>query len=110
MYSSLSSLTHKQETYIMSYANTQPHQEHCFLRFFNKYKSAFTIEKIQIHEKKNHPGCLACTISRTKGSCLASPEKNVRKNNALLGEEKASIFPNVYTKSIDLVGGMKPRK
>lgn len=41
---------------------------------------------------KNHPGCSACTLSRTKGSCLSSPEKMSGKEIICLGIRKKAYF------------------
>lgn len=102
--------THTCQCFLLSpYQHTSKRPVLCYYLYYHKYKCVFTIKKIiQINEKSSWLLILHCIQNKRQLSCFTW--KNIKESNALLEEEKASIFPNVYTKSIHLVGGMKPRK
>lgn len=92
----------KRPKWIMKNANTQPHLTHSFLKCFSKYECAFNIEKIQLHEKNVLVAQLALYAEQIAVVLLLL--KKIRQSNALLGDQKTNIFPNVYPKIIDNTG------
>lgn len=85
--------------WIISNANTQPHKTLRFLKCFSKHKCVFSIKNIQLHERKSW----LLSVHSIQNKCQLSHYswKKVRGSNALLGEQKTSVFPIVYPKPID---------